>query len=634
MTIAHRPFLSLPTTCPADPLSFGIEADSWQAPGIWTAPLLLAAHDDSEPPAPLSSRRLRRARPSPPRSRPSRPAGPPPPPAASTSPSTSTTKACKSPDRHRPVDDPPRRDHPARGVLGQPLPGRRPQRLHRSRPRPRDGQIRTGAGLPPGRQDRLGRSRKPADRRKGQRRPLHRQALREPLRLAAGDVSGAEEPDPRDLGRPAPEDRIRPADRPADHHRHRHPPAALLPLPPALPRGHPPPLATPPACGKYDVKAELTPWSGGLPITTSSTFEIISGPDNSPCPSGGLPPFHPALTAGTLNNAAGAYSPFNVKLTRTDSEQEFTHFSIKLPPGVAGKLAGIPFCSDAAIAAATARTGPHGGQEELNAPSCPAASYVGRTLAGAGVGPASPTPPARSTSPAPTTASHSPWSRSPPASSAPSTSAPSSSASRSTSTPKPAKSSSTPPAPTPCPTSSRASPSTCATSAPIPIGPNSPSTRPAANRPAPPRPCSARASTSSARPTTTRSSRPAASRPPTAPASPSSRSSSLRLKGATKRGGNPALRAVLAPKARRCQLEEHLGRPAALGVPRPGPHPHRLHPGPVQRRCRQRRRLPGGIDLRPRPRLDPDPLRTAGRHRSSCAAPNTRCPTWWWRCTG
>ncbi len=75
-----------------------------------------------------------------------------------------------------------------------------------------------------------------------------------------------------------------------------------------------------------------------------------------------------------------------MRLTRNDGEQEFTNFSIKLPPGVTGKLAGIPFCSDAAIAAAKARTGSTGGAEELASPSCPAASQVGRTLVGAGVG--------------------------------------------------------------------------------------------------------------------------------------------------------------------------------------------------------------------------------------------------------
>jgi hypothetical protein len=155
------------------------------------------------------------------------------------------------------------------------------------------------------------------------------------------------------------------------------------------------PLATPSGCGVYDghdpahqpVKALLYPSSGGGPVTTSSAFSIVVGPESGPCPSGGVPPFHPGLTAGTINNAAGKYSPFNLRLSRTDSEQEITHFSIKLPPGIVGKLAGIPYCSDAAIQAAKERTGPHGGQEELESPSCPAASEVGRTLVGAGVGP-------------------------------------------------------------------------------------------------------------------------------------------------------------------------------------------------------------------------------------------------------
>jgi hypothetical protein len=146
------------------------------------------------------------------------------------------------------------------------------------------------------------------------------------------------------------------------------------------------PLASPPGCGEYSASATLTPWSGAAPLVTGSAFSIITGPGGGACPSGGTP-FRPELTAGTLNNAAGRYSPFNLRLSRNDGEQEFTRFSIKLPPGIVGKLAGVPYCSDAAIAAAKARTGPHGGAEELASPSCPAASQVGRTLVGAGVGP-------------------------------------------------------------------------------------------------------------------------------------------------------------------------------------------------------------------------------------------------------
>jgi hypothetical protein len=147
------------------------------------------------------------------------------------------------------------------------------------------------------------------------------------------------------------------------------------------------PLVTPYSCGSYAALSSLTPWSGPPAATSrSSVFSIDSGPDHGPCPSGGLPPFAPDLLAGTVNNAAGSYSPFYLRLSRSDAEQEITHFSIKLPPGVAAKLAGVPFCPDAAIGAAAARKGPHGGEEELLAPSCPAASQIGTSLVGAGVG--------------------------------------------------------------------------------------------------------------------------------------------------------------------------------------------------------------------------------------------------------
>jgi hypothetical protein len=147
------------------------------------------------------------------------------------------------------------------------------------------------------------------------------------------------------------------------------------------------PLVTPPTCGTHSALSNLTPWARPASVLSlSSSFVIESGPDHGPCPTGGLPPFHPGLLAYPVNQVAGAYSPFYLALTRTDSEQEITHFSIKLPPGLVGKLAGIPFCPNAAIASAKARTGPHGGEEELNAPSCPKASAIGSSWAGAGVG--------------------------------------------------------------------------------------------------------------------------------------------------------------------------------------------------------------------------------------------------------
>jgi hypothetical protein len=153
------------------------------------------------------------------------------------------------------------------------------------------------------------------------------------------------------------------------------------------------PLVMPSTCGSYDVVAKFTPWSAADPsnpqpdeiVTRTSSFTVARGPEGGACPRG-APPFTPRFTAGTENNAAGTYSPLDVRLTRQDGEQEFTTFSLKMPKGLVGKLAGIPFCSNAAIAAARARTGPSGGQEELEHPSCPDASQIGRTLVGAGAG--------------------------------------------------------------------------------------------------------------------------------------------------------------------------------------------------------------------------------------------------------
>jgi hypothetical protein len=144
------------------------------------------------------------------------------------------------------------------------------------------------------------------------------------------------------------------------------------------------PLISPPGCGDFDTVAKLYPYSGNPPLTSTSTFKIISGPNESPCPSGQAP-FNPGFEAGTTNNAAGHYSPFHMRLTRGDGEQDLTRLSTILPPGVVGRIAGVPYCPEAAIALATSRTGPHGGREELDHPACPA-SLIGHTLAGAGVG--------------------------------------------------------------------------------------------------------------------------------------------------------------------------------------------------------------------------------------------------------
>jgi hypothetical protein len=151
------------------------------------------------------------------------------------------------------------------------------------------------------------------------------------------------------------------------------------------------PLISPPTCGSYSVQGELAPWSSvELPgealvqpsLISTQPFQITQGTHEGSCPTGGVPPFKPQVISGTDNNAGSSYSPFYLRILREDGEQEITRFSTTLPPGLTGNLSEIPFCPDASIEAARGTTG----QEQEEHPSCPAASEIGHSLVGAGVG--------------------------------------------------------------------------------------------------------------------------------------------------------------------------------------------------------------------------------------------------------
>jgi hypothetical protein len=150
------------------------------------------------------------------------------------------------------------------------------------------------------------------------------------------------------------------------------------------------PLVSPPACGTFTTQASFVPWSAAnlnepAPeevVHRTFSFTITKGVHEGACPSGGVPPFKPQVVSGTQNNAAGSYSPFYLRIIRQDGEQEITRFTTVLPPGLTGNLTGIPFCSDSAIEAARHTSG----RQEQGEPSCPAASEIGHTIVGAGVG--------------------------------------------------------------------------------------------------------------------------------------------------------------------------------------------------------------------------------------------------------
>lgn len=146
-------------------------------------------------------------------------------------------------------------------------------------------------------------------------------------------------------------------------------------------------LKTPAVCGTYDTTAILTPWSApasGPPATPSDSRQISAAPGGGSCPtSPDQLPNHPAFEAGTESPLAGAFSPFVLHLEREDGSQQFSSLAVTPPPGLLGRLAGIPYCPDSALSRAVGRPG----ADEREATSCPAASEVGIVNVGAGAGP-------------------------------------------------------------------------------------------------------------------------------------------------------------------------------------------------------------------------------------------------------
>jgi hypothetical protein len=124
------------------------------------------------------------------------------------------------------------------------------------------------------------------------------------------------------------------------------------------------PLANPQTCGTFTTVSDLEPWSAPeTPTKISESPFTITG-----C--GSSMPFSPSFTAGTLSPAAAAYSPFTLTFSRNDGEQDLGALSVTTPPGLLGKLAGIPRC----------------GEAEANAGTCSPESQIGTATATAGPG--------------------------------------------------------------------------------------------------------------------------------------------------------------------------------------------------------------------------------------------------------
>jgi hypothetical protein len=128
------------------------------------------------------------------------------------------------------------------------------------------------------------------------------------------------------------------------------------------------PLATPAHCGTYTTNATFVPWSGIPPVGSESQFQILTGPNGSPCP--GVLPFAPSLAAGTSNINAGAFTPLSTTLSREDGQQDIQAVRLHMPAGLSGVIAGVKLCPEA----------------QANAGICGPESEIGHTIVSVGLG--------------------------------------------------------------------------------------------------------------------------------------------------------------------------------------------------------------------------------------------------------
>jgi hypothetical protein len=156
------------------------------------------------------------------------------------------------------------------------------------------------------------------------------------------------------------------------------------------------PLRTPQTCGEsatvpdFTTSASLVPWTApeGATAHPTDSFALAQAPSGGPCAATKAQlPNVPSFEAGTASPLAGAYSPFLLRLKREDGSQELKGLNVTLPPGLVARLAGTAECSAAAVALAQSRTNPGQGALEQASPSCPASSQLGTVTVGAGAGP-------------------------------------------------------------------------------------------------------------------------------------------------------------------------------------------------------------------------------------------------------
>jgi hypothetical protein len=122
------------------------------------------------------------------------------------------------------------------------------------------------------------------------------------------------------------------------------------------------PLATPTACGTYNVHTDVTSWASSAPVGLDTPMVINQGCERRD--------FNPTMTAGATNPVAGADTGFHFSVSRPDRSANLARVSTVLPSGLLARIANVPQCPEA----------------NANAGTCPSTSDIGSTSVLSGPG--------------------------------------------------------------------------------------------------------------------------------------------------------------------------------------------------------------------------------------------------------
>ena len=129
-------------------------------------------------------------------------------------------------------------------------------------------------------------------------------------------------------------------------------------------------VSTPAFCGTPNIEGEFTPWSSRAPVVAVSALEVSAGVGGGSCPPDPLA-FSPGFGAHVTNTNAGAFTSFRLQIARADGQQALTGVTVRLPAGIAALLSTVTPCQEPPV-----------GQEW----ACGAESELGQSTAVSGLG--------------------------------------------------------------------------------------------------------------------------------------------------------------------------------------------------------------------------------------------------------